>query len=59
MIRPAITTDSEDDLEQPEKAHAKPPTAGKRAKVKRHCARFWCSYVIAAVIFAAIILPVL
>ncbi|KAK6815617.1 hypothetical protein PG987_016621 [Apiospora arundinis] len=60
LVTPPITRDSEDDLEHhPEKAYAKPATVGKRAKVKRHCARFWCCYVIAIIIFLAIMLPVL
>ncbi|KAK6866374.1 hypothetical protein PG995_002902 [Apiospora arundinis] len=60
LVTPAITRDSEDDLEHhPEKAYAKTATVGKRAKVKRHCARFWCCYVIALIIFLAIMLPVL
>ncbi|KAK7908835.1 hypothetical protein PG985_016138 [Apiospora marii] len=59
MITPAMTRDSDDDPDHPEKAYAKPPPAGKRAKVKRHFARFWCCYVLAIIIFLAIMLPVL
>ncbi|KAK8115368.1 hypothetical protein PG999_007437 [Apiospora kogelbergensis] len=59
MITPAMTRDSEDDLDDPEKAYAEPARVGKRAKVRRHCARFWWCYAIAVIIFAAIMLPVL
>lgn len=59
MITPAISRDSNDDPVHPEKASAAAPQVGKRAKVKHHFARFWCCYLIAVIIFLAIMLPVL
>ncbi|KAK8041702.1 hypothetical protein PG993_006225 [Apiospora rasikravindrae] len=59
LVTPAITRDSEDAYDHPEKANATPPRVGKRQKVKRHFARFWCCYLIAVIIFLAIMLPVL
>ncbi|KAK8081285.1 hypothetical protein PG996_000066 [Apiospora saccharicola] len=59
MITPVMSRDSDDDPIHREKASAAPPQVGKRAKVKRHCARFWCCYLIAVLIFLAIMLPVL
>ncbi|KAK8090407.1 hypothetical protein PG997_005368 [Apiospora hydei] len=59
MVTPAITRDSEDEYDHPEKAHPTPARVGKREKVRRHFARFWCCYLIAIIIFLAIMLPVL
>ncbi|KAK8048159.1 hypothetical protein PG994_009889 [Apiospora phragmitis] len=60
MVAPAITRYSEDDdPDHPEKVCAAPPRVGKRTKVKRHFARFWYCYLIAVIVFLAIMLPVL
>jgi hypothetical protein len=37
----------------------KRPKLNKKQKLRRHCARFWCCYVLGAVIMMAIALPVL
>lgn len=58
-ITPAISRDSDDGPDHPEKGYAKPPPVGMTVKVKRHFARFWCCYLLALVIFLAIMLPVL
>ncbi|KAI9036444.1 DUF3712 domain-containing protein [Aspergillus affinis] len=44
--------------EHVEAAH-EPETLGKRQKAKRHFRRFWCCYLLAAIIFLAIFLPIL
>lgn len=36
-----------------------PEKIDKRQKVKRHFRRFWCCYLMAAIIFLAIFLPIL
>ncbi|KAK8139452.1 hypothetical protein PG984_002832 [Apiospora sp. TS-2023a] len=59
MITPVMSRGSDDDPVHREKASAAPPQVGKRAKVKRHCARFWCCYLILVIVILAIMLPVL
>lgn len=47
-----------DDLAKPEKVGSS-VTLTRKDKVRRHCRRFWCVYLIANVIFLAIFLPIL
>ena len=35
------------------------PPLSKRQKIRRHCGRFWLWYLIASIIFLAILLPIL
>jgi hypothetical protein len=35
------------------------PPQSKRQKIRRHCGRFWLWYLIASIIFLAILLPIL
>lgn len=54
-----VSSFEEGDDNVAEKGGAGTAVLGKRAKVKRHCARFKWWYVVAAVILLAILLPIM
>lgn len=47
------------EIERIEDVAAGEQKPNKRQRFKRHCARFWCCYLLAGIIFLAIFLPVL
>jgi hypothetical protein len=48
-----------DDLAKLEKVESSVSSNTKKNRFRRHCRRFWCIYLIANVIFLAILLPIL